>query len=107
MLDEKELAESIDVYFNNVSKEQFINDLEKAGCLHLIEDVKPELKRPAKFKNKYEALNYINEKYDVYFCEITCYQEANEFYRDLCTLYGMGKIEERDFNLAGTAMDMF
>jgi hypothetical protein len=61
----------------------------------------------AKFKTKYEALNFLNEKYDVYFCEITCYQEAKEFWYDFCALWRMGKVEENDMKLGEIAMDRF
>jgi hypothetical protein len=39
---EKELEEQIENYFKNVTKEQFLKDLEKANCLHLVEDIGDE-----------------------------------------------------------------
>jgi hypothetical protein len=39
LFDEKELEKELDNYFKNVSKEQFILDLEKSNCLHLVEDI--------------------------------------------------------------------
>lgn len=61
----------------------------------------------AKFKNKYEALNYLNDKYDVYCFEITCYQEAKEFWDDFCSLWDICKVSEEDMKLGETAMDRF
>lgn len=61
----------------------------------------------AKFKSKYEALNYLNNKYDVYFCEITSYQEAKEFWHDFCALWRMGKVDIKDMTLGEMAMDRF
>ena len=59
------------------------------------------------YKNKYEALNFLNERYKVYYCEITCYQEAKEFWNDFVALWRMGKIDEKDLTLGQMAMDMF
>lgn len=101
------IEQIVESYFKNVTQEQFIADLKKANCLHLVDGVKIEKERPAKFKNKYEAMNFINEKYDVIPYEITCYDEANEFWNDLCSLANMGKIADEDFNLASKAMDTF
>jgi hypothetical protein len=60
-----------------------------------------------KFKTKYEALNFLNGKYDVYFCEITCYQEAKEFWNDFVSLWRMDKVDEQDMTLGEIAMDRF
>jgi hypothetical protein len=38
MLDKEALMNEIENYFKNVTKEQFIKDLEKVDCLHLVED---------------------------------------------------------------------
>lgn len=61
----------------------------------------------ARFKNKYEALNYLNEKYDVTWFEITCYEEAREFWNDFCLLWGMNRISDEDMKLGEIAMARF
>jgi hypothetical protein len=38
MFDKETLMKEMDNYFKNVTKEQFIKDLEKADCLHLVEE---------------------------------------------------------------------
>lgn len=40
MWNEKILMKELDKYFDNVTKEQFLKDLQDANCLHLVEDVK-------------------------------------------------------------------
>lgn len=61
----------------------------------------------ARFKNKYEALNYLNEKYDVYWCEVTCYDEAKEFWNNFCALWSTGKVLDDDMKLGEIAIDRF
>lgn len=39
---------------------------------------------------KYEYLNMINNKYNLYIFDITCYQEAYEFWEIFNTIYGLG-----------------
>jgi hypothetical protein len=38
-------------------------------------------------KSKYQILNELNEKYNVIHCEVTYYDEAEEFYREFYPLY--------------------
>lgn len=61
----------------------------------------------AKFKNKYEALNYLNEKYDAYSCEITCYEEAKEFWSNFCALWSMNRVNDFDMVIGESAMNRF
>jgi hypothetical protein len=61
----------------------------------------------ARFKDKYEALNYLNEKYEVYYCEIAEHEDARMFWRLFCCLWEMNKVEEEDIDLGEDAMDMF
>ncbi len=56
--------------------------------------------QPMKFKNKYDALNYINEKYDVVSHEVTSFEEIDEFWHCLKQLNFMNKIHGDDFKLA-------
>jgi hypothetical protein len=42
MWEEKVLTKSLDNYFENTKKEQFICDLKEADSLHLVEDVKEQ-----------------------------------------------------------------
>lgn len=48
-------------------------------------------------KNKYDVLNYLNEKYDVLPTEVTCYEEINDFWNNFRTLNLLGRISKTDF----------
>lgn len=51
-------------------------------------------------RSKYDILNEMNDKYDASYCEITCYDEAYEFYNNLCLLWELGKVKNRDLDMA-------
>lgn len=57
-----------------------------------------------KRKNKYDTLNYLNEKYDVIGTEITCYEDIDDFWRDFNNLYMMNKVSEEDMQLGMVAV---
>lgn len=53
-----------------------------------------------KFKNKYDALNYLNEKYDVVSHEVTSFEEIDEFWHCFKRLNLANKIHGDDFKMA-------
>lgn len=57
-----------------------------------------------KFKNRYDILNYLNEKYDVVGYEITSLQEIEDFWNDFYKVYLMDKVTEDDMSLGQTAV---
>lgn len=58
------------------------------------------MEQTIKKRSKYEILNELNEIYDVSFCEITCYEEAYEFYNNLCLLWELGKVKNTHLDRA-------
>ncbi|MGN7324827.1 hypothetical protein [Bacillus sp. FSL M8-0350] len=53
-----------------------------------------------KFNNKYEALNFLNEKYDVVSHDVTSFEEIDEFWHCFKRLNLANKIHGDDFKMA-------
>lgn len=60
-----------------------------------------------KFKNKYDALNYLNDKYDVVGNEITCLEEIEDFWNDFNRIYLMSKVSENDMRIGQIAVGTY
>lgn len=58
------------------------------------------------FKNKYDVLNYLNEKYDVVFNEITCFEDIEDFWNDFYKLYLMNRVSEDDMAMGKIAANI-